>query len=318
MANLVSDRSLESLRSVFDCPFTLIDVGAAGGVNRRYWKNFRNLTVVGFEPDEREFSKLQQSEGQRWYQIALNSSDGVFDLNVTRHQTNTSLLEPNIELIKQLSLDVRDFDIIRKVPLRCQTLDRVCADHGIVPHVVKLDTQGTELDILKGGEACLRRSIFAVEAEVEFLPLYKNQALFTDVHEYVSGLGFQLMGFLNPVRIRGRECGDGRGASSHLLSSDALYFKSLSRMAEDLAQGDSTSLTAAIAVSVAYGYDGYAQELCHIARRVAPDLERQVACHLQQLSGLSIHRHRRVRDFLSKCKTLRSIGKRLTWYLTPA
>ena len=318
MANLVSGRSLESLRSVFDYPFTLIDVGAAGGVNRRYWKNFRNLTVVGFEPDEREFSKLQQSEGQRWYQIALNSSDGVFDLNVTRHQTNTSLLEPNIELIKQLSLDVRDFDIIRKVPLRCQTLDRVCADHGIVPHVVKLDTQGTELDILKGAEACLRRSTFAIEAEVEFLPLYKKQPLFTDVHEYVSGFGFQLMGFLNPVRIRGRECGDGRGASSHLLSSDALYFKSLSRMAEDLAQGDSTSLTAAIAVSVAYGYDGYARELCHIARRVAPDLERQVACHLQQLSGLSIHRHRRVRGFLSKCKILRSIGKRLAWYLTPA
>ena len=90
MANLVSGQSLESLRSVFDCPFTLIDVGAAGGVNRRYWKNFRNLTIVGFEPDEREFSKLQQSEGQRWYQIALNSSDGVFDLNVTRHQTNMS------------------------------------------------------------------------------------------------------------------------------------------------------------------------------------------------------------------------------------
>lgn len=318
MANLVSGQSIESLRSVFDYPFTLIDVGAAGGVNRRYWKNFRNLTVVGFEPDEREFNKLQQSEGQRWCQVALNSSDGVFDLNVTRHQTNTSLLEPNLELIKQLNMDVRDFDILRKVPLRCQTLDRVCADHGIVPHVVKLDTQGTELDILKGAEACLRRSIFAVEAEVEFLPLYKNQALFTDVHEYVSGLGFQLMGFLNPVRIRGRECGDGRGMPSHLLSSDALYFKSLSRMEEDLSQGDSASLTAAMAISVAYGYDGYAQELCHIARRVAPGLELQVASHLQQLRGLSIHRHRRLRDFLSKWKILRSIGKRLTWYLTPA
>ncbi len=126
------------------------------------------------------------------------------------------------------------------------------------------------------------------------------------------------MGFLNPVRIMGRECGDGRGVPSHLLSSDALYFKSLSRMAEDLAQGDVASLTAAIAVSAAYGYDDYAQELCHIARRVAPGLELQAACHLQQLSGLSIHRHRRVRDFLSKCKILRSIGKRLTWYLTPA
>ena len=308
---------MESLRSVFDYPFTLIDIGAAGGVNRRYWKNFRNLTAVGFEPDEREFSKLPQSKSQRWYQIALNNPGGVFNLNVTRHQTNTSLLEPNLELIRQLNMDVRDFDILRKVPLRCQTLDRVCVDDGIVPHVVKLNTQGTELDILKGGEACLRRSIFAIEGEVEFLPLYKNQPLFTDVHEYVSGLGFQLMDFLNPVRIRGRECGDGRGAPSHLLSSDALYFKSLSRMAEDLAQGDPSSLTAAIAISVAYGYDDYAHELCHIARRVAPDLERQAACHLQHLRDLPIHRYRKVRDFFVKFKILRSIKKRIAWLLKP-
>lgn len=318
MANSVSAQNVESLRSVFDYPFTLIDVGAAGGVNRRYWKNFRNLTVVGFEPDEREFGKLQQSERHRWYQVALSSSDGVFDLHVTRHQTNTSLLEPNLELIGQLNTDVRNFDVLRKVPLRCQTLDRVCADHGLVPQVIKLDTQGTELDILKGGEACLRRSIFAVEAEVEFLPLYKNQALFTDVHEYLGSLGFQLMDFLNPVRIRGRECGDGRGTPSHLLSSDGLYFKSLSRMAKDLEHGDSASLTAAIAICVAYGYDDYAQELCQIARRVAPDLDRQTACHLQHLGSLSVHRHRKLRDVLVKFKILRSIGKRLKWYLTPA
>ena len=126
------------------------------------------------------------------------------------------------------------------------------------------------------------------------------------------------MGFLNPVRLRGRECGDGRGMPSHLLSSDALYFKSLSHMAEDFARGDSASLTAAMAISVAYGYDDYAQELCRIARRVAPDLERQVACHLQHLRGLSIHRHRKARDFFTKFKILRSIGKRLAWYLTPA
>ena len=126
------------------------------------------------------------------------------------------------------------------------------------------------------------------------------------------------MDFLTPVRIRGRECGAGRGIPSHLLSSDALCFKSLSRMAEDLAQGNSSSLTAAMAISVAYGYDDYAQELCRIAHRVAPDLDLQVACHLQHLRGLSIHRHRRVRAWLAKLKIIQSIGKRLTWYLTPA
>src|SRR5207249_3909897 len=137
---------------------------------------------------EREFTKLEDSERRRWFQVALNGCEGMFNLNVTRAQTATSLLEPNLELIQTLNMLLSDFDILREVPLRCRTLDGLCAESGLVPHVIKLDTQGTELDILRGGERCLRCSIFAVEAEVEFLPFYKNQALFTDVHSYLSGL----------------------------------------------------------------------------------------------------------------------------------
>src|SRR5438034_1049679 len=102
MSDSVSDQNLESLLSVFDYPFTLIDVGAGGGINRRRWGRFRNLKVIGFEPDEREFKKLRDCEGSRWFQVALYGAEGVFDLNVTRYQTNTSLLEPNLEFLKGL------------------------------------------------------------------------------------------------------------------------------------------------------------------------------------------------------------------------
>ena len=317
MTGSVSRRKIESLRSVFEYPFTLIDVGAGGGVNRRTWKQFRNLTVVGFEPDEREFTKLQQTERHRWYQTALSGSEGLYDLNVTRYQTNTSLLEPNLELLEMLNVPLSGYDILRKAPLRCRTLDSLCAEHGLAPHVIKLDTQGTELDILKGGEQCLRRSVFAVEVEVEFLPFYKDQPLFTHVHEYLSGLGFQLMDYLNPVRIRGREFGAGRGTPGHLLSADALYFKSHTRMVEDLSGSAPDCLAAAVAICVAYDYDDYAQELCHRVGQKVPDLELQVAHHLRHLQSLSIHKWRSVRDFLTRFKILRSIGKRLKWYLTP-
>src|SRR2546427_9345455 len=283
MSDSVSDQNLGSLHSLADYPVTLIDVGAGGGINRRRWGRFRNLTVIGFEPDEREFTKLKNSERHRWFQVALYGSEGMFDLNVTRYQTNTSLLEPNLELIQTLNVPLSDFDILRKLPLRCRTLDGLCAEYGFVPHVIKLDTQGTEIDILRGGEMCLRGSIFAVEAEVEFLPFYKNQALFTDVHHYLSGLGFQLMDYLNPVRIKGREYGSGRGTPSHLLSADALYFKSASRMIEDLEKTGLASLTAAVAICVAYDCDDYAQELCHIVRQMVPDLGSQVAHHLRHL-----------------------------------
>ena len=317
MSDSVSDQNLGSLHSLADYPFTLIDVGAGGGINRRRWGRFRNLTVIGFEPDEREFTKLKNSERHRWFQVALYGSEGVFDLNVTRYQTNTSLLEPNLELIQKMNVPLSDFDILRKVPVQCRTLDALCREYSLVPHVIKLDTQGTEVDILKGGEKCLRRSIFAVEAEVEFLPFYKNQALFSDVHNYLSGLGFQLMDYLNPVRIRGRDYGCGRGTPSHLLSADALYFKSPSCMVEDLRTTDPACLTAAVAICAAYDYDDYAQELCHRVRQMVPDLGPQVGHHLRHLQSLPIHKWRKVRDFLTRFKILRSLGKRLKWYLIP-
>src|SRR5207244_7936744 len=193
MSDSVSDQNLGSLHSLADYPFTLIDVGAGGGINRRRWGRFRNLTVIGFEPDEREFTKLKNSERHRWFQVALYGSEGVFDLNVTRYQTGTSLLEPNLELIQKLNMPLSDFDILRKVPLRGRTLDALCREYSLVPHVIKLDTQGTQIDILRADERRRRRAIFAVEAEVEFLPFFKNQGLFTSLHNYLTDFGFQLM-----------------------------------------------------------------------------------------------------------------------------
>ncbi|MEE8076063.1 MAG: hypothetical protein V3T60_10625 [Candidatus Binatia bacterium] len=125
------------------------------------------------------------------------------------------------------------------------------------------------------------------------------------------------MDYLSPVRIRGRDYGCGRGTPSHLLSADALYFKSPSRMVEDLERTDPASFTAAVAICVAYDYDDYAQELCHVARQMLPALEARATHHLRDLQGLPIHKWRRVRDFLTRFKILRSIGKRLKWFLTP-
>ena len=47
----------------------------------------------------------------------------------------------------------------------------------INPDFVKLDTQGTELYILKGMQHTLTRSIFGVEAEVQFIEMYRGQPL---------------------------------------------------------------------------------------------------------------------------------------------
>jgi len=58
---------------------------------------------------------------------------------------------------------------------------------------LKLDTQGTELEILQSLDQSQLVDLLAVEVEVEFLELYSGQPLFPDVHDFMTGSGFQLV-----------------------------------------------------------------------------------------------------------------------------
>ena len=45
-----------------DSIFTYIDAGSMGGIEKE-WKYIRdNIRIIGFEPDEREFIKLENTE----------------------------------------------------------------------------------------------------------------------------------------------------------------------------------------------------------------------------------------------------------------
>src|SRR3989442_13549230 len=110
------------------------------------------------------------------------------------------------------------------------------------------------------------------------------------------------MDYLNPVRIRRRDYGCGRGTPSHLLSADALYFKSPSCMVEDLRTTDPACLTAAVAICAAYDYDDYAQELCLRVRQIVPGLGPQLSDHLLHLQIFPIPTCQIVRDSLNRLK----------------
>jgi FkbM family methyltransferase len=59
------------------------------------------------------------------------------------------------------------------------------------PDLIKLDVQGYELEVLKGGIDCLK-SAKAVLAEVSFAEFYTGQPLFEDVVRFMADMGFRL------------------------------------------------------------------------------------------------------------------------------
>jgi Methyltransferase FkbM domain len=76
--------------------------------------------------------------------------------------------------------------------IKLSTLDRWAAAEGVGRiDVLKLDTQGSELGILKGARRMLT-GVRMLEIEVEFNEIYRGQPLFGDIDRFLRARGFVL------------------------------------------------------------------------------------------------------------------------------
>lgn len=116
--------------------------------------------------------------------------------------------------------------VVKKCSVNVKPLDELCNEYNVsYPDVLSMDTQGTELEILKGAIKSLENSV-AVLTEVSFLPLYENQPLFNDVNDYLTKQGFIFCRFydehsdMSPLRAP-----IGARAKGLMVAADAIYLK---------------------------------------------------------------------------------------------
>jgi FkbM family methyltransferase len=201
---------------------TVIDVGVRGGLDARWKPFFANLSVVGFEPDPTEFARLS---AQRWpYRVqflpnALGANDGeVATLYLCKKPGCSSLLRPNSQLCEEFGYGA-NLQVVGESTVTLSRMDCVC---DVQPDVIKVDTQGTELDVLRGAGGLLQRTR-AVELEVEFVPQYQNQALFADVDAFMRAQGFMLRG-LRRTSWR-NQARHSHAYGGQLMHGDVLYLR---------------------------------------------------------------------------------------------
>jgi FkbM family methyltransferase len=146
--------------------------------------------VIGFEPVTAEFEKLDRLAQENYRFLPYFVGDGAtrtfYECNVTMA---SSLFEPNTELLAKF----QSLDSIAQ-SITTSTVDTKRLDD--IPDVrgtdfLKLDVQGAELLVLRGGVNMLQH-VLVVQTEVLFVPLYKEQAFFSDVDAFLRGHGFQL------------------------------------------------------------------------------------------------------------------------------
>ncbi len=167
-----------------------------------------NLTILGFDADSSACEEANEAFTQKqcnWNEfhipIALGEKNGSQMLYVTKSPLCSSLLEPNSVLLNRF-LNLADLvKLESEEEIEVITLDTFCELENIQEiDFLKIDVQGAGLDVLKGGENLLHKSVFAIQVEVEFSPLYKNEALFSEVDQYLRSKGFVLFDMFIPQR----------------------------------------------------------------------------------------------------------------------
>tara|TARA_A100001015_G_scaffold319501_1_gene442562 strand:+ start:1116 stop:2102 length:987 start_codon:yes stop_codon:yes gene_type:complete len=242
-----------------DTKLSLADVGAAGGLDKR-WHFLRptNLTEILFEPDPASFKELQNKSlpNTLVFNAALADSKKEVILNICKWRQVSSIYEPNFELINKYP-DASRFEIEERIPLKADSLSNLLYSKNVSAlDFIKIDTQGSELEILRGAGDLLR-SVIGVEVEVEFVELYKGQPLFQEVNSYISNWGMSLVDLKRTFWKRESLYQNTR--KGQLIYADALYLREPEALLED--NCDEERLIKALVIYLAYGYSDLAISL---------------------------------------------------------
>lgn len=178
-------------------PFVVIDVGARGGAES-HWKTLGDqCRIVGFEPDQDECARLNQSDSSkncRYFPVALHRGKGTEKLHIYSHRASSSFYLPNSEYLKRFP-DIANLSVDYSVEVETTDLDSFVKDERLPqPDFIKLDTEGSEFDILKGGQATLG-SVLGVTLETSFQPFRIGQAPFSEVDQFMRSQGFSIFDF---------------------------------------------------------------------------------------------------------------------------
>jgi FkbM family methyltransferase len=206
-----------------DHPLVVTDVGCRGDAPSELTPLFPYMDYHAFDADARECERLNQLPHpfarRETFPLFIGETPGPVDFNLFHEPGQSSPYVPEARFRDLFAGP--NFGAERQVRLEATTLaDHYAGGGHPAPEFIKLDTQGSELGILRGAGALLE-SVAMVEVEVEFVEMYQGQPLFDQVLAFMFGQGFELL-YLN--RIFGQKEQVYRGPSrGQVIFGDALF-----------------------------------------------------------------------------------------------
>jgi FkbM family methyltransferase len=190
---------------------TILDIGAADGGTAFYFANqFPNCNVLAFEPipEMAEIAK-QKCSGVSQIQIincALSDKEEQIVFHVTKNKLSSSILPFDNENAGQF------LEKESQLEIQTKTLDQYTESITHIP-LLKIDVQGAELKVLKGGLNTLKKTQ-TILIEMNNHQQYQGGVQYHEMDQFLRENGFRLADVIVTYRPKGE-----------MSEYDALYVK---------------------------------------------------------------------------------------------
>lgn len=169
----------------------IFDVGANVGQSSANFQNiFSNATIIAIEPSPAAFSQLNanfpESRAFRAFQIALSSSSGL-KVFITEGSSTSHKLMPD---------DVSDLDhdpaALEQQLVRTERGEDFCAENKIeFIDYLKIDTEGHDLEILKGfSKLLIRQKVSFIDVEVGMNRSHRKFVHIAEMFSFLDPLSY--------------------------------------------------------------------------------------------------------------------------------
>lgn len=160
---------------------TVYDIGASDGsfTNNISQYLHEDTKYHLFEPYQ--YPEIKVDSDHQWHRVYLSdvARKVKFYINDEFHTGNSYYRE-----------DTEAFDNIDPVEVTTISLDKYVAENNLpLPDLIKIDTQGSELDILKGAEYCLKNASVLI-LELPLIPYNIGSPNMSEIIEYLRSKRF--------------------------------------------------------------------------------------------------------------------------------
>lgn len=192
----------------------ILDVGAFNGKSiRRFRHIFPSCSVHSFEPSSGNFNKLSDSYGDapNTYinHAAVGSAKSKLKLNYNKKPDTSSLLSIDTDhgwtqrRAKEMGVAADDFQVMAE-EVDVLALDGYIAQKNIEQvDLLKIDTQGYELEVLKGAARSIKDNLFHfIEIEIILHGIYQGtDKNISDIEALLVPYGYKLIATSSHLNI---------------------------------------------------------------------------------------------------------------------